>query len=269
MEQWFESDIKANGITIHYRRTGGDKPPLVLLHGHTDNGMCWVRVTKALEQSYDLIMLDARGHGLSERMNQPTSSTDLARDALAAIDALGLERPGVMGHSMGASTAAVAAALAPEKISRLVLIDPPWLDVPRSPQHDDTRERNFMGLIKNPLDEIINIGRQTIAGAHEDLIRAWAESKLQVDTQIFRMLHLEPNFFTWHQLPGIECPFLLLIGDPALGGLVTPKTAQEITETWKQGRWVQIENVGHLIHFQQEEASIAAIRAFLDEFPPT
>jgi pimeloyl-ACP methyl ester carboxylesterase len=228
--------------------------------------MCWVRVTKALEQTYDLIMLDARGHGLSERMNQPASSNDLAHDVLGAIDVLGLERPGVFGHSMGASTAAVAAAIAPQRISRLVLIDPPWLETPRTPEHNELRERNFMELVAKPLDEILAAGRN-MAGAHEELINAWAESKLEVDTRIFRMLRFDPRFFDWHVIRDIVCPILLLTGDPARGGLVTPRTAQAIAEVWKQGRWVQIENVGHLVHFEQEDASIAAIRSFLAEYP--
>jgi pimeloyl-ACP methyl ester carboxylesterase len=143
------------------------------------------------------------------------------------------------------------------------------LETPRTPQHDDSRERNFTELVAKPLDEIIASGRQGMAGAHEELITAWAESKLQVDFQIFKMLRFEPEFFDWHVIADIDCPVLLLTGDPARGGLVTPRTAQAIAEVWKQGRWVQIENVGHLVHFEQEDASIAAIRSFLAEYPPT
>ena len=59
----FSGDVVANGIKIHYYRTGGDKPPVVLSHGATDDGLCWTRVTLALEAEYDVIMPDARGHG--------------------------------------------------------------------------------------------------------------------------------------------------------------------------------------------------------------
>lgn len=60
MGEWLSGDVIANGIRIHYYRTGGDKPPLVLSHGATDNGLCWVRLTRALESEYDVIMPDAR-----------------------------------------------------------------------------------------------------------------------------------------------------------------------------------------------------------------
>src|SRR5438874_8272496 len=66
MTEWLEGDVYANGINIHYHRTGGDKKPsILLLHGITDSGQCWPQVAHDLEGSYDVIMTDARGHGHS------------------------------------------------------------------------------------------------------------------------------------------------------------------------------------------------------------
>jgi pimeloyl-ACP methyl ester carboxylesterase len=62
---------KANGIHIHYLRTGGCKPPLVLLHGLTGSGACWIPLARALEGEYDVLMPDARGHGNSRRGCKP------------------------------------------------------------------------------------------------------------------------------------------------------------------------------------------------------
>lgn len=67
MGEWKEGDVLANGIRMHYTRTGtGRGPDLVLLHGYSDNGRCWTPVAQALEADYDIVMIDARGHGLSE-----------------------------------------------------------------------------------------------------------------------------------------------------------------------------------------------------------
>ena len=63
---WQSGDIETNGIRMHYHRTGGDKPALVLSHGATDSGLCWTRVARVLEADYDVIMPDARGHGRSD-----------------------------------------------------------------------------------------------------------------------------------------------------------------------------------------------------------
>src|SRR5438105_6683569 len=102
MPEWFSGDVDANGIRIHYYRTGGDKPPLVLAHGATDSGLCWTRVARDLESDYDVIMPDARGHGMSEAPDGGYTSADHAADLAGVIRGLGLERPAVAGHSMGA-----------------------------------------------------------------------------------------------------------------------------------------------------------------------
>ncbi|HND49949.1 MAG TPA: alpha/beta fold hydrolase, partial [Anaerolineales bacterium] len=58
--------VFVNGIKIHYYRTGGNKPPLVLAHGITDDGMCWSPVAEVLAKDFDVVMVDARGHGKSD-----------------------------------------------------------------------------------------------------------------------------------------------------------------------------------------------------------
>ena len=66
MSEWSEGFIKANDLNIHYHRTGGTgKTPLILLHGVMDNGLCWTPVARDLQAQFDVIMPDARGHGLT------------------------------------------------------------------------------------------------------------------------------------------------------------------------------------------------------------
>ena len=95
--QWSGSDASVNGIRLHYYRTGGDKPQIVLLHGFSENGLCWSRTARALEQNYDVIMVDARGHGLSAGPATGYSQELLTQDIVALIQELRLERPGLWG----------------------------------------------------------------------------------------------------------------------------------------------------------------------------
>jgi pimeloyl-ACP methyl ester carboxylesterase len=55
-----DRSLRTIGINIHYLRTGGPKPPLVLLHGLTGSGACWIPLARALEGEYDVVMPDAR-----------------------------------------------------------------------------------------------------------------------------------------------------------------------------------------------------------------
>src|SRR5690242_13485221 len=100
MTDWQSGHVEANGIRLHYTRTGGDRPPLVLAHGFSDDGLCWTPVVAVLAPDYDVIMVDARGHGLSDAPAHGYGSAEHAADLAGAIGALGLRRPAVLGHSM-------------------------------------------------------------------------------------------------------------------------------------------------------------------------
>ena len=70
MNNWTEGDVITNGVRMHYYRTGdGSKPPLVLCHGFSDSGLCWTPTARALEADYDVVMIDARGHGTKINVN--------------------------------------------------------------------------------------------------------------------------------------------------------------------------------------------------------
>lgn len=64
--EWKTDFIDNSGTKIHYYYSGKDKPPLLLLHGAMDNGLCWIPVANLLAEKYSVIMPDARGHGLTE-----------------------------------------------------------------------------------------------------------------------------------------------------------------------------------------------------------
>ena len=125
------SVIATNNINIHYYRTEKtaqtpSRPSLVLLHGITDSGLCWPRVVKALAPEYDMILPDARGHGLSAKPAAGYAPQDHAADIAGLIRGLGLNRPILIGHSMGAGVSATVAALYPDLVSGVILEDPPW-----------------------------------------------------------------------------------------------------------------------------------------------
>src|SRR5919202_2321311 len=92
MSSWQSGDVEANGLRLHYTRTGGAKPPVVLAHGFSDDGLCWTPVAEALEAEYDVIMADARGHGQSEAPEHGYDPLTLATDLYGLIAALKLEK---------------------------------------------------------------------------------------------------------------------------------------------------------------------------------
>ena len=90
MSQWSSEFVNTNGIQIHFNRTGGGGKPLILAHGITDNGLCWTRLAKSLELEYDILMIDARGHGNSGAYEKGYQKQDHAEDLAGLIETLEL-----------------------------------------------------------------------------------------------------------------------------------------------------------------------------------
>lgn len=113
--------VVTNGVSLRYYRSGGDKPALVFAHGMTDMGLCWTRVAESLVPKYDVVLYDARGHGESDAPatgHDPESRSEDLRGLLAALN---LEKPRLLGHSLGAMTVALLAAKCPQWPHSIVL----------------------------------------------------------------------------------------------------------------------------------------------------
>lgn len=267
-ENWVSGDVLANGIRLHYYRTGhGDKPPLVLAHGITDNGLCWTPVAEVLEQWYDVVMYDARGHGLSEAPEHDYGAQTLAADLAGLVKALNIAPVRAMGHSMGAATVAEFVAGYPDLAVCAVLDDPPWRDnfLATPEQRQETAE-NFRQMIlamrQATPEELLARNRQESPSWSEAERGPWVTSKLQVKPQVVEFV-LNPGTPWRELLPRIACPTLLITGDPALGAIVTPEVAAEALRLLPNGRHVHIPGVGHNTRREGFEAYIKAVTEFL------
>lgn len=270
MSNWSEGQVYTNGVNLHYYRTGGDKQPVVLLHGFTDNGLCWTRVARDLEQDYDVIIYDARGHGLSDGPITGFTPQLLAEDAAGIIQTLKLERPFLLGHSMGAATAGLVAAYHPDLMRAIALEDPPWHDFTQPPATVPGGNKPFSfedwikGLKAQTREEIIADGKKSNPSWPDEEFGLWADSKLQLNIDVFKgrsSIH-EP----WREfVPRITCPTLLITADPARGAIVAPEDVREIEQIWHNGRVLHIDGAGHNIRREQYDAYIAAVKAFFNE----
>lgn len=121
--------VSANGRHLHYRRWSPSDPvqslpPILLLHGLASAAHIWNLVAPLLAaHDYSVTALDQRGHGESEKPNTGYDFDTIIADDAAAVQALGLERPVVVGHSWGAAVALQYAAMYPDSVHALVLVD--------------------------------------------------------------------------------------------------------------------------------------------------
>ena len=113
------------GVRLHYAVQGNaDGEPIIMLHGYSDSWFSFSRVMPLLDRKYRVYVLDQRGHGKSDQPSSGYALQDLARDVVAFMDAKGIQRATVIGHSMGSFVAQHVAATAPARVQRLVLLAP-------------------------------------------------------------------------------------------------------------------------------------------------
>lgn len=118
-----------------YARTGGNGPPLLLLHGYPQTHVCWHKVAPELARHFTLVLPDLRGYGdsrgpegigdteTSDVPHAAYSKRSMAADAVALMRALGHDRFALVGHDRGARVAYRLALDHPDSVSRLAVLD--------------------------------------------------------------------------------------------------------------------------------------------------
>ena len=268
MDNWHSAWVESNGINIHYHRTGGPYPVLLLIHGLTDNGLCWSRVARQLEANYDILMLDSRGHGLSDKPEKGYSGNDLAADVAGVVNALNLEPVIILGHSVGAITAATVASKYPELVCGLMLEDPIWRNIEKGASKKSaatTKAIRQQIVIQQKLSaqQIEASGREDCPTWDPEEFPAWVQAKQQVSPDVAEML----SFLTgnWQAVAAtIQCPTLLITGDPEKDAVVSPAIVAEAQLIIPKMRHINLAHAGHNIRRESFQPYLSAVSQFMD-----
>jgi pimeloyl-ACP methyl ester carboxylesterase len=260
MTDWMTGVCETNGINIHYRRTGRSKPPLLLLHGLTGSGACWIPLARALEGEYDVVMPDARGHGNSSTPLGGYRYEDYASDVVGLIQGLGLASPVLLGHSMGGMTAAVVASQLATAIPGVLLADPTFLCPRRQREvHESDVVEQHRRLLSLDKGDVLAQARVRHAHRRPEFVELVTEARLKTRISAFDVL-TPPNPEYHRLVTTTYVPILLVIGD---NGVVSLETAQELQNLNPRLRVEQIRDAGHGIPYDQPDRFEAVVRSFL------
>ena len=262
---WKDGYVVANGIRLHYWRTGGAKPVMVLAHGSSDDALCWTNLAKELTDRYDVIMFDARGHGLSDPPTAADAVDAQVEDLAGLIKALKLEKPVLMGHSMGSASVAWFSAKYPD-VPKAVILEDPGLVRPAAPAAtgvtppsvDDRRaqvlKRNNMSEAELVADCMKNSPKWGQAECE-----TWAPSKRRHHPDTARVNNAQRPPMR-DLLPKITAPTLILKAD-AQGELRAQN--EEVAKLLPKGRLVHITGAGHNVRRENKAQTLEVLNAFL------
>jgi len=257
---WTENYFDAQGGYIHYFRTGNDKSSMILLHAAMDNGLCWARVAKALENDYNIVMPDARGHGKSISNEKEFYLSDLVDDTAELIEHLDIAPVIVMGHSMGAQMATELGARYSNLVKKLVLEDPGYYF--KNPTFLDLLfyKRRIRRIKKCSFAQIREFCDKIYKDWHEDDKSQWVIAQKEWAENGSKSKSFDPKR-NWHEIfPKIKTPTMLLTSEQ---GIVKRSEAEQYITEFGNAKYEFIEKAGHHIHRENFKAFMKIVKEFL------
>lgn len=257
MAQGLGYNVRANGIRQHLIHFAGTGEQMLLLPGITSPAITWGFVADRLSSNFDVHVLDVRGRGLSEAGDLDYSLNAMAADALAVIEVAGLQKPVVLGHSMGARIAIRAAHIDPARLGRLILVDPP-VSGPGRRSYPSAWEW---------YEESIVVARQGCSAAdmrkfcptwtdHQNAMRAEWLHTCQIDAvrTAYDGFHTDDIH---SDLSSIHLPIRLIVAGGA--PVVQPEDIVEIQHLAKQTEVRSVAGAGHMIPWDDLEGFLKAV----------
>jgi pimeloyl-ACP methyl ester carboxylesterase len=271
--------IEANGIPIHYIQRGAG-PDIILLHGVTSSLAMWYNgVIPALSEKFRVTAYDLRGHGLSGLTPTGYSSKSMSEDLHALMDAIGIEKAVMVGHSFGGAIALHHALLYEDRVQGVVMLDSGlaclrhlriiedwggWKDRPQLFMERGLTLEQFLEIdTKQDVTEVLrhglNMPRQAgfkkgQSGMTPRMARLLEETKLGYE---FR----DVAGFTEDLLPQITAPVL------ALYGAKSPyqKMATALAEVLPHCRYDVLTGTGHFYAVHRPELLVRPVQEFADD----
>ena len=275
--------LTVNNLRLHYLDWGGEgKEIMLLLHGFSSCAHAWDSFSAAMREYYHVLALDQRGHGESEWAKDAAYSVkDHVADIAGFVDALGIDRFTLMGHSMGGINATEYAASYTHRVSHLIIID-------IGPQFDPRGTAKIMQRMAtipeefDSLEEVVEYLRQDDPYPEEELLlyqagyitkpspggkltwkydKAMREMMRAQKKSQQELLRKWADPFWWSILPRIGCPTLIVRGMES--DILSPETARKMQQLLPQSQLAEIEGAGHVVPWDNPAQFESSIRRFL------
>jgi pimeloyl-ACP methyl ester carboxylesterase len=263
--------VAVDGVELAVDDRGGARSgvaPLVLLHGFTGGRVDFADVIDDLARDRRVVAWDHRGHADSTNTGDPSSYTfdQLADDAAGVIDALGLERFHLLGHSMGGVVAQRYALAHPDQVRSLVLMDTAGASMPALPASwvDATVAKGRtegMGAVAADMRRFA-AGAPVPPEAKERILDRLEEKLTKMDVEAFDALGRALGHFPsmLEQLAGLDVPVTVIVGEHDTG--LRP-AADTLHAAVVGSTLVVIPDAAHSPQDENPAAWLAAVRAHL------
>jgi len=258
--------ITVRDITLYHERVGAG-PVLLFVHGMCGDASVWADQVARLSDRFTCVTYDRRGHTRSGRGSEPESVETHAADAAALIEALGLDRPVLVGSSGGARIAVELARSRPELIRAAVFSEPPIFGL------DPAAGAAFLADVQGAVGTAVRGGDpraavdaffplvcpglwRTLRESGRDRLRANGRMMLEEFTGA-------PYRLTADDLPAIGVPALVVSGSESHPSLRA--FAAVLARRLPRARWVELAGSGHVTYAERPAEFADAVASFAAE----
>lgn len=255
-------DVGDQCITL--RRWPGMGPPLVMIHGIGSTGASWDAVAPAFARAVTPVAIDLRGHGDSDKPEHGYLYDDYIGDLDAVLARLDIQRPLLMGHSLGGIVALWWAAQHPDQAAGIVIADSPLRSgYDFAPAFDGWLAQNAM-----PVADLA----AWYLREHPDWDPERAQARAEAMTGTARNVFVElrgdslahDGVDRLAEIAHVASPVLLVRGDPEAGSMVHPADADAFARL-PNARVARIPGAGHALYRTHTAEFAAIVLPFLRE----
>lgn len=251
------------GVELEFVEAGPpDAMPVLFLHGVTDSWYSFAPVLERLPSGLRAIVPSQRGHGDSERPACCYRLKDLADDAVALLDVLGIARAAVVGHSMGSFVAQRMAIDHPNRVSHLLLVGSGYTYGTEAVSGFFTDvAQSLEDPVPTELIEEFQLSTTARPLAHDFLTTVIAESG-KLPARVWRdAFRQQLDGDARDELESITAPTLLISGE--LDDFFRPSDAAQVADRVDGASLVVYEGTGHAVHWEEPERFVQDLEAFL------
>ena len=244
--------VTRGGTELVYWTWPGAGPPTVLLHGIGNYGRYWDLFAEAVAGRLTLVAPDARGHGESGRPTDGYAPADFTADAIAVLDAVHIERAGVVGPSMGGLPSITLAARPPERVRALVIVDASPDPLPEGAERarrlltgrparfgDRADARAYLERSSPGYPAAVYENRLAFALREENGELVWRSDPAALKRIMTGRM---PTDDRWDALSAIVCPTLVVRGTRS--NVLSDDAAREMVRALADGRLMEVD-AGH------------------------
>ncbi|MEM7542789.1 MAG: alpha/beta hydrolase [Pseudomonadota bacterium] len=260
--------VTRDGVNVFYECHGSGDPTIVFLHPWTTNHYIWANQLHVFSQTHRCIVMDHRGHGLSDKPAEGYGVGEMAKDVVAMLDDVGVDKAVLVGNSIGGMIAMQTSLDAPERvIANLILSSGTNIGADTPPEVAEAMQQDWRAVFGALIDSAVAERSKTERPEVADFLHACYLSESNFTEAVLWASMMDPaGVFNWNisdQLKDISQPTMIIAGEE--DGATTPDHNRFLADNIPNATFKLYKELGHFCQLEKPALFNEHLTTFLAE----